>query len=238
MDRTHQRRRGIQLFYGLLITIVGVVFLLDNMDIVEAHQVFRFWPVLIILFGFFRLSRGCRPGSRVFGLFWITVGVLLLLDQLDIANVSIWDWWPLILVFIGINILIKRSGKNEPPVQPEATAQGAEDPDAMVDMNGILSGSKRICLSQGFRGGSLTSVMGGCELDLRRASMKSSSAVITIFAVWGGISVRVPQDWTVSLQGTPILGGISDKTHPVPGAAEKLLIIKGEVIMAGAEITN
>jgi predicted membrane protein len=240
MENRHRSNRYSQLFYGLLIVAVGVIFLLDNLEIVEAHKIFRFWPTLFIIFGSFRIVGSASPKGKIFGLFFVTIGVLLLLDRMEIINVGFWEWWPLILVFIGINILLKRSRS------PEAAATGGVvsdqqvpgDADAIVDMSCFLSGNKRACVSQDFRGGDLTSVMGGCELDLRRASIKNSPATITIFSVWGGISIRVPPDWKVSLQATPFLGGIDDKTNLVPGTVEKLLLIKGEVIMAGAEITN
>lgn len=239
MDRPRRHARASQLFYGLLIAVIGIVFLLDNLEIVEAHEVFRFWPVIIIVFGLFRIAGAVSPRGKLLGLFFIAVGILFLLDRLYIINVDFWDWWPLILVFVGINILMKRARPIAVPLQEISSDQPPTgDPDAIVDMTGFLSGNKRVCVSQEFRGGDLTAVLGGCELDLRKASIKNSPAVITIFAVLGGISIRVPQDWTVSLQGTPFLGGIDDKTHPVPGAEEKLLIIKGEVIMGGADITN
>ena len=51
--------------------------------------------------------------------------------------------------------------------------------------------------------------MGGCEIDLRHASI-DGEAVIDIFALWGGVELRVPPDWTVVSRVTPILGGVDD----------------------------
>ena len=62
-------------------------------------------------------------------------------------------------------------------------------------------------------------------------------ATLNVFTMWGGISIRVPQDWTVMSQGVPLLGGIDDKTVP-PAMPGKRLVIQGYAIMGGVEIKN
>jgi predicted membrane protein len=82
--------------------------------------------------------------------------------------------------------------------------------------------------------------MGGCEIDLRDASIAAdSTAVIDCFAFWGGIDVRVPEDWTVMLEVTPLMGGIEDKTRPAQqGTSGKRLHVRGFAIMGGIVIKN
>jgi predicted membrane protein len=80
--------------------------------------------------------------------------------------------------------------------------------------------------------------MGGCKLNLREASIKNVVAIIDVFTFWGGIDIRVPEDWSVTIEGTPLMGGIEDKRHPVKSETEKHLVIKGYVIMGGLEIAN
>jgi len=101
-----------------------------------------------------------------------------------------------------------------------------------------MGGVVRTNDSQDFQGGELTAIMGGCEIDLRQASIKSGEATIEIFAFWGGVEIKVPEDWGVDVQAIPLLGGIDDKSRPPKGGSKKKLIITGYAIMGGAEIRN
>jgi hypothetical protein len=80
-------------------------------------------------------------------------------------------------------------------------------------------------------------MMGGCEIDLRHASI-GGEAVFDVFALWGGIEIRVPPDWTVVSRITPILGGVDDKTRPPQAASRHCLVLRGFIVMAGVEIKN
>jgi hypothetical protein len=61
--------------------------------------------------------------------------------------------------------------------------------------------------------------------------------VINVFAVMGGIEMKVPTDWTVILNGSPIIGGFDEKTiNPKDG--NKRLIVTGYAIMGGVQVNN
>ena len=101
----------------------------------------------------------------------------------------------------------------------------------------VLAGVNRGNTSKTFRGGDLTAVFGGCQIDLRQAAIESE-AVIDVFAMWGGIEIKVPENWSVSGRVTPILGGYEDKTRRVPDGTNQRLLVRGLVIMGGVEIKN
>jgi hypothetical protein len=101
----------------------------------------------------------------------------------------------------------------------------------------ILGAVTRGNNSQAFRGGNLVAIMGGCEIDLRNAAI-DGDAVLDVFAMWGGIEIRVPSDWTVSSQVVPLMGGVEDKTRPPRGAAIHRLTLRGVAFMGGIEIKN
>ncbi|HEX9615098.1 MAG TPA: hypothetical protein VGA55_06310, partial [Bacteroidota bacterium] len=61
---------------------------------------------------------------------------------------------------------------------------------------------------------------------------------IEIFAFWGGVVIRIPEDWTVAVKVAPIMGGVEDSSVPPKGGDAKRLNITGYAIMGGAEIKN
>ena len=79
--------------------------------------------------------------------------------------------------------------------------------------------------------------MGGIEVDLREADIQGR-ADISIFTFWGGVEIKVPPTWRVTVRGLPLLGGWDDKTlEPAdPNAPE--LVVHVTTIMAGAEVRN
>jgi predicted membrane protein len=145
------------------------------------------------------------------------------------------DWWPVFLILGGVLMLFKGRARD----RHDSNGMSAEERVVHSDRlntTAVMSGAKVKSDAQNFRGGELTAVMGGIELDLRQASIEGE-AVLNVFALWGGISIKVPTDWSIVLNGVPILGGIDDKTLP-PMNPTKRLIIDGEVIMGGVEIRN
>ncbi|RPI04497.1 MAG: hypothetical protein EHM64_09710 [Ignavibacteriae bacterium] len=223
-----------RLIIGLGIIILGVLFMLGNLDIIDPHDYIRFWPAILIVIGISYLVQSQNGSGRVWGIILTFAGAAMLLDRLYFINFNLWDYWPLILVFIGGMMIVKstliRRGIAAPPFT------GSSDANDRINAIAVVGGSKRSNSSQNFKGGELTAIMGGLEIDLRDASIKEE-AVIDITAIMGGIEMRVPDDWIVIIEGFPFLGGFEDGTRP-PKESTKRLVIKGTAVMGGVEIKN
>src|SRR5262249_43346265 len=102
----------------------------------------------------------------------------------------------------------------------------------------FLGGIERKNTSQTFRGGSATAFLGGVEIDLRECRMAEGGAQIDVFAMMGGVSLRIPRDWTVHSEVAAILGGFQDHSAPPLGGEIKRLVITGQAVMGGIEIKN
>jgi hypothetical protein len=102
----------------------------------------------------------------------------------------------------------------------------------------ILSGFKNRVMSRSFKGGELTAIFGGFELDLRQAVMDGNSARVDLFVLFGGGEIRVPEGWDVVVQASAIAAGIDNKAAmlPVEGENRPKLVITGILLFGGAEI--
>ncbi|MFI5250847.1 MAG: LiaI-LiaF-like domain-containing protein [Bacteroidota bacterium] len=230
-------RSGAQFFFGLLITCVGVVLLLDRLNVIDAYDYFRYWPLLIILFGAIKFIRSKRPAGLITGVLIMLFGGLLTVDNLTYFHVHFWQWWPIVIILLGASLLFNTRSKWH--TEPASDQQGVgQELDSTVSLFYIMSGGERTITSQDFQGGEITTIMGGCKLDLRQASIKNTTAVVDLFIFWGGIEITVPRDWHVIMNGHPILGGMENKTFPPTEATQKQLIIKGYAIMGGAAVKN
>ena len=221
-----------QVVLGIVVIFMGIIFLLDNLGVADAGAVLRFWPIIFVVFGTLKILRTRSiPGYVVGGIF-IFIGLLMLSHRLGFIHLYWRDWWPLFLILIGISVIVKSLYRKKYGIQELQ----AEEVTKTMDVMAILGGHRYKSDVPDFRGGEITSVMGGCEVDLRQASIKGE-VVINVFSFWGGTEIKVPGDWNVVVECMPILGGIDDKSSGAPGSGKRL-IIKGTVIMGGVEIRN
>jgi predicted membrane protein len=247
---------------GVCLVLMGVVLGLDQLHLVQANHLLRFWPAALILVGLVMLQRGERH-SALRALVVIVVGGWLLLNTLGLVSLDIWEFiLPLLLVFFGARIMMRNQGyrSGAPPDLPGAGPAAGAGPTGQslsgqgpsgfnsapnsgepvhASLFSLLSGSKRRWGKSAFRGAEITAFMGGCELDLRDAVMSSGElAVVDVFVIMGGVNIFVPPHWTVSLEVVPLLGGVHDKTHSVPSNPAQHLLVRGTVVMGGVEISN
>ncbi|HEY1042561.1 MAG TPA: DUF5668 domain-containing protein [Telluria sp.] len=242
MNEDINKRLPGQVIVGLVVIGMGLLFLLDNLNIFEIGDMFRFWPMMFILVGALKLYDSHDAGGRVFGGILISIGVLLTLRHMGFIYFGWRTIWPVLVMLVGVAVvytaLRNRGGEGgafTSCVRRTGAAVGG-DADSVIDLTAALGAIERRVTSKDFRGGHVTTFMGGCELDLREASI-ANEAEIRVFAVMGGITLRIPPDWTVVLRGTPIMAAFEEKTAS-PANSGKRLIISGYAIMSGVEVRN
>ena len=247
MERRHRYGHGGGgVVIGGLIVLIGLLILLDNMGIVRIHDVWRYWPVLLIVYGVSRILESHAPAGYVWGGVITLAGALLLLDKLDIVVFDFNLIWPLLLIAFGLSMLLrsmdhKRYLASATGAAGAAGGPGPIDEGSSCNAYAVFGGSKRRINTPDFRGGDAVAVFGGVEFDLRGAAMTVDQAVIDVNVVCGGLEVRVPENWTVVNRAATIFGGIEDKTmqsKAEPNAKSPQLVITGSVVFGGISLRN
>ena len=99
--------RGVQngsLFAGLMLILLGSLFLLDRLDVVRfAHVVRYFWPLIIVGIGVWRLLNRDVWG----GLWMFMIGVWLQVSHSRLFGLSFSSSWPLLLIGIGLHVILR-----------------------------------------------------------------------------------------------------------------------------------
>jgi uncharacterized membrane protein HdeD (DUF308 family) len=108
MDQNSHTRSQGPLIIGLLLIAVGIVFFLDNFDVIYIGKpVAHFWPVIVIAIGLARLVQAEDSSERRRGFFWTFIGLWLLASVLHIFGLTFRDSWPVLLIVLGINSIWK-----------------------------------------------------------------------------------------------------------------------------------
>ena len=108
MDQPANNHFHGSLMVGLILVAVGILFLLDNFDIIYIGEpITHFWPVLVIGLGLARIVQAETPSERRRGFFWTFIGFWLLVSVLHMFGLTFHNSWPILLIGLGINSIWK-----------------------------------------------------------------------------------------------------------------------------------
>ena len=256
--RPRSPRVAGRLVGGTILVFLGLLFFLDNFGWVEAGDVFRWWPLLLVGIGLTKLLAPSRPEDHAGGAVLLLVGSLFLLRALHIPWLRFRLVWPVFLVVAGA-LLIYRAMRRRDEIPPpglespsERAAAGAHagfaataslrgdarEAGAVLSEFALMGGGERIVRAQDFAGGEVTAIIGGFDIDLRGAAISGDTATVEVFTLFGGVDLKVPPDWNVVVRGTPILGVFSNLARPTGDGPRKTLVVRGTAIMGGVEVKN
>lgn len=82
----------------------------------------------------------------------------------------------------------------------------------------------------------VVAVMGGVDIDLTQARFSAAETTIQVFAFWGGVEIKVPDDIHVQVDGIGFMGAFEDKSLGAPAPGRPVVRITGFALMAGVEV--
>jgi hypothetical protein len=230
----HGWENGHRLIPAIIVIGIGVLFLLNNLNILYFQEWARYWPVILIALGLVKLVDATSPGGHVTGAILVGVGAILLGQTLGYLRVDIQDLWPLFLIGVGLLMLFNRDSWHGISRGPRLYVHGR------MREASVFGGGKRQVNTQDFTGGHIDAVFSGYQIDLRGATMAADSATLKIGAVFSGVEIRIPETWSVVIQGDGVFGTLTDKTvQPSPRTPGlKRLFIKGAAVFGSVEVRN
>ncbi len=241
------RSRSSSLVMGTAVVAVGLILLLDNLGIVPAHELWDYWPLILIALGVTRILDSHSQAALIWGGLVAGIGALFLLRNLHIFYFNFEFFWPLIVIAVGASMLLRGlEGRHRlydaAPGAAPAPGGMAPNSDPSANAWAVFGGTERRIDSQDFRSADVAAVFGGVKLDLRRAKIQAERAVVDINTIFGGVELFVPDNWTVTVEGTGIFGAFEDKTFPPRALAEgekpQKLVVTGFAIFGGATVKN
>lgn len=228
------RRRSSfnQIFWGLAIVIVGVIFLIENLGLFGNINLWKFLPILLVILGIYQLFVN-QFKAWIGPAILIILGGLLFLAATDVISWAVFGTliWPSILILLGLSLIMRRG---------ESMGSGyTEEERSQFNIFAGFSGQNRKVTNQQFRSGEITCMFGGVELDLRDAAIQEAPARIQSTVMFGGADIFVPSDWDVRLEMVALFGGSEDKRGKAPMPKETPdLIISGTVMFGGLSLKD
>jgi Predicted membrane protein (DUF2154). len=220
------KQTSIRILTGIIITLIGIFSLLGALNIIPFWEIFStWWPILVILGGVLVLVGDWRR-NYLWGIVLLIIGGLLLLKTQGVLDFDLYSLIvPILIITGGLSVLIHTKNRS-------STDTTSSDSD---DIAVIFSGSDTKNKSQKYEGGKLTVIFGGAVLDLRDAKL-TDSATLDIFAICGGVELKVPRDWKVVSKIAPIAGGVENKSEGSIDHKGPVLTLTGTVTLGGLEI--
>lgn len=244
---------------AIVVIMIGAALLLHQLGMLPHGFMPHIWPAVFIMAGLLMVANaspysgfmygligGANAGKRkvlakdptpnvLIGVLLVAVGVVQELNTRGITNIGWEVFWPLVIIGVGASMLWHHS---HPPTTGDGKDLHAQYP---FDMNFVFSGTDRCIFDKDFKGGRINAVFGGFKIDLLQADIEGDVAVVEVNAVFGGGEIRIPETWTVEIQGSGVFGAMEDKTRRYradPAQPRKTLIVKGAAVFGGIVIRN
>jgi len=111
-DRKNRRRHRGGFVWPIVLILVGAIFLLNNLGLIEDvtwNSLWQLWPLIFLAIG---LDGLLRRNEIVGPVIMFSLGAVFLLSNFGWLNWNAWDslWrlWPLLIIAVGLEIMIGR----------------------------------------------------------------------------------------------------------------------------------
>ncbi|MEW6373365.1 MAG: DUF5668 domain-containing protein [Pseudomonadota bacterium] len=106
MGTENSYRQRKQMMWGLVLIVVGLVFLLDRMGIADADELWHYWPLLLVVAGINQTIG--YPSAKEFtnGLWLVFIGLWLFAVFEGLLGLTFRNSWPLFILMWGLQLVL------------------------------------------------------------------------------------------------------------------------------------
>lgn len=172
-----------------------------------------------------------------FGFFFICIGSLILLDNLDILYFrTVWSYfWPLLLIMIGLVLVFRKKTEEEEPEEEtvnesgmaaEPQAKGAlhdsDDQDSFASSNEknratVVNDNQQSHYfgninysndDKDFEGMNISNIFGDIFIDISKVDFSAGEKIVNISGIFGSIKVILPKNIPAKFIGSAVVGSV------------------------------
>ena len=212
-------------FVGVALIAFGILLILNQTEILDIGNPVRWMPSIVIALGVWALVSS-RLRNLWGPLILIGIGIVV---QTAVLSGQLWNsLWPLAIIIAGLVIVFRALPSRQ---RTRASTDGR------VQVFSAFWGAEHDYGATDLRDGQITVAFGGADIDLRNARVSKPPAVLDVLVMFGGIDIRVPDDWRVQIEALGLFGGSEDSRRSGSSSSyAKLLVIRGLVLFGGLEI--
>jgi len=158
-----------------------------------------------------------------FGIFFVLIGTLILLDNLDILYFrTVWSFfWPLLLIIIGLIMVFKKS-RTEIISDEETNTEINENTDEETYSNRsqrttVINENQQTHYfgnvnyashDKNFSGLNLSNIFGDILVDISNIDFDSGEKFINVNGIFGSIKILLPKNIPVKFIGSTLIGSV------------------------------
>lgn len=107
-----------------------------------------------------------------------------------------------------------------------------------IEYSAVFGGSHEKISVKDFRGGEISCVFGGAELDFSEAQLAEGVHTLEVNSVFGGVVLYIPVDWCVELRQSEVFGHFCDNRPKPPFEVDekRMLILEVTSVFGGGEV--
>jgi len=239
---TVSKKDSPQVVLGIVVVLLGMLFLADSAGVLRAESGLKLWPVGVIALGLALAQKSDRV-NRIVGVVHLVAGVWLLFNAVGVWEYSFWHTWPYLLVALGAWVLHRTAFLRERegpagrgPRQPGNFDQQTTDAGS-IGAFAFLNQVVRVATSSQFGGGELNVMFGTCDADLSGTQSERAEMSIDTLTLFGRVAIEVPAGWAVESRIVPLMSRVDNACADTVDPAHTL-VLRGTSILGSIAISN